>query len=154
MQVIGKKMFERWTKIVGRPDLISDPLFATDIARGKNGDVLSHITSQWARELTRDECLSQLIAAGIGCGPVLSPAEVMSGTMDLVKTFMRTVAYPGSDGVPVALAPARLSQGQVETPLRPPLLGEHSDAVLAEFGFTLDEIGHLQEMKIVRQQAL
>ena len=40
MQVIGGRMFHRWCKLVGRPNLHDDP-FATDILRGKNGEELS-----------------------------------------------------------------------------------------------------------------
>jgi crotonobetainyl-CoA:carnitine CoA-transferase CaiB-like acyl-CoA transferase len=149
MQVIGKKMFERWVKIVDRPELLSDRRYTTDIDRGYNGEELSRITSDWAHERTREECLSILVAAGIGCGPVLSPAEVMSGSLGLTETFMSTIAYPGSNGIPIAHAPARLSQGQKKELTRPPLLGEHSDEVLGEFGFTQQEIGELRTAKVI-----
>lgn len=149
MQVIGKKMFERWTKIVGRSDLLTDPRYGSDIERGHNGEELSRIMSDWARNRSREDCLSVLVAAGIGCGPVLSPADVMNGAMGLTATFMTTVAYPGSDGIPLAHAPARLSQGQDRTLVRPPLLGEHSDQVLTEFGFSPDEIGELRSARVI-----
>ncbi|HEU0220802.1 MAG TPA: CoA transferase [Paracoccaceae bacterium] len=144
MQVIGAKMFDRWARLVGRPDLLDDPRFASDILRGRNGEELSRIMSDWAADKTREECLSQLVASGIGCGPVLSPAEVMAGEMGLAQTFLRRVPYPGSNGIPIARAPARLSQGTVAEPARPPRLGEHSDAVLADYGFAADEIAGLR----------
>ena len=149
MQVIGKKMFERWTRIVDRPDLLTDPRYDSDINRGHNGEELSRIMSDWARERSREDCLSVLVAAGIGCGPVLSPAEVMSGVMGLTETFMRTIPYPGSDGIPVAVAPAKLSRGQHDETTRPPLLGEHNDQVLAEFGFSPEEIGDLRGAGVI-----
>lgn len=149
MQVIGNKMFDRWTKLVGRPELRGDPRYATDILRGQNGEALSAIMADWARERSREECLSALVAASIGCGPVLSPAEVMAGTMGLTDTFMSTIAYPGSNGIPIAHAPARLSQGQNTDLSRPPFLGEHSEDVLAEFGFSVEEIVHLRGSNVI-----
>ena len=48
MQVIGGRMFHRWCKLVGRPNLHDDPCFATDILRGKNGEELSRIMAEWS----------------------------------------------------------------------------------------------------------
>lgn len=143
MQVIGQKVFRRWCKLVGREDLLEDPRFANDDLRGENGAALSAIMQDWCAGRTRDECIATLGAANIGCGPVLTPAEVMGGALDLRETFMRDVAFPESNPVPIVPPPARLSAGSVELS-RPPLLGEHSEAVLAEYGFSADEIATLR----------
>ena len=144
MQVIGQKVFQRWTKVVAREDLLADPRFASDILRGKNGAELSRIMEDWCADRSREECIRILGDAGIGCGPVLAPAEVMGGALNLRQTFMRDMAFPGSDGIPLAPPPARLSEGSVEIG-RPPLLGEHTAEVLADYGFSVDEINTLRE---------
>jgi crotonobetainyl-CoA:carnitine CoA-transferase CaiB-like acyl-CoA transferase len=148
MQVIGQKVFRRWTKVVGREDLLEDPRFATDILRGKNGVELSRIMQEWCAGRSRAECVKILGDASIGCGPVLSPAEVMGGELGLRDTFMRDIAFPGSDGVPVVPPPARISEGAVEVG-RPPLLGEHSEAVLTDYGFSRAEIDELRSSGII-----
>ncbi|WP_347511064.1 hypothetical protein [Phaeobacter sp. CAU 1743] len=63
--------------------------------------------------------------------------------MDLRATYMRDVPFPESNPVPIAPPPARLSRGAVEVD-RPPLLGEHSDEVLADYGFAPDEIARMR----------
>lgn len=143
MQVIGQKVFQRWCRVIGREDLIDDPRFTNDDRRGENGSELSRIMQEWCAGRSRDECVEILSKASIGCGPVLSPAEVMGGAMGLRATYMRDVPFPESDPVPIAPAPARLSRGSVELS-RPPILGEHTDAVLADYGFTSDEISELR----------
>ena len=122
---------------------MSDPRFATDDLRGENGVELSRIMQTWCETRHRDECVEILSAASIGCGPVLSPAEVMGGAMNLRATYMRDVPFPNSKPVPIAPPPARLSRGAVEM-ARPPLLGEHTDAVLADYGFDTGEIAGLR----------
>ncbi len=143
MQVIGQKAFQRWCTLIEREDLKSDPRFATDDLRGENGAELSRIMQAWCENRHRDACVEVLSAASIGCGPVLSPAEVMGGAMNLRATYMRDVSFPNSTPVPIAPPPARLSRGAVEL-ARPPLLGEHTDAVLADYGFDTGEIAGLR----------
>jgi crotonobetainyl-CoA:carnitine CoA-transferase CaiB-like acyl-CoA transferase len=149
MQVIGNKMFSRWAKLIGQPQLSQDRRFATDILRGRNGLELSEIMAEWATSRSRDECLSALVATNIGCGPVLSLADVMGGAMGLADTFISRVDYPGSSGIPIAHAPARLSWGAKGTPSRPPRLGEHTEQVLIGYGFTSEEIGVLRNDGVV-----
>lgn len=143
MQVIGQKVFRRWCRVIEREDLIEDPRFATDQLRGDNGAELSAIMQAWCAERSRDECIEVLGRASIGCGPVLSPAEVVGGALGLRQGFMREVEFPASNPVPIVPAPARLSHGTV--PLsRPPLLGEHSDEVLRDYGYAAEEIASLR----------
>jgi crotonobetainyl-CoA:carnitine CoA-transferase CaiB-like acyl-CoA transferase len=148
MQVIGQKAFQRWAKLVGRADLLTDPRFATDDLRGENGEELSRIMQDWCADRARDACIDTLAKAGIGCGPVLSPAEVVGGAMDLRATFLREMDFPGSNPVPVAPPPARLYDGSVPI-RRPPLLGEHTDQVLADYGFGPCEITQLRAAQVI-----
>lgn len=143
MQVIGQKVFQRWSKLIGREDLIEDPRFANDDLRGENGAELSAIMQEWCAHKSRDECIEILSKASIGCGPVLSPAEVMNGAMDLRATYLRDIPFPESNPVPIAPPPARLSRGAIDIS-RPPLLGEHTDEVLADYGFDANEIVDLR----------
>ena len=142
-QVIGKNVFRRWCTVVDRTDLIDDPRFATDQLRGDNGAELSRIMQAWCGDRSRDECIDILGRASIGCGPVLSPTEVCAGALDLRQAFLREVDFPGSDSIPIAPPPARLSHGTVAL-TRPPLSGEHSDEVLADYGYNQAEIAALR----------
>ena len=63
--------------------------------------------------------------------------------MGLRETYLSDVPFPESNPVPIAPPPARLSRGSVALD-RPPLLGEHNDGVLADYGFAPEEIAALK----------
>ncbi len=149
MQVIGQKAFQRWCRLVERPDLMEDPRYATDDLRGENGLDLSAAMQDWCKDRSREACVAILGQAGIGCGPVLAPAEVTAGALGLRQTFMREIAFPHSRPVPVAPPPARIAPGMVEM-ARPPLLGEHTDDVLRDYGFSPDEIAAMKESGAIK----
>ncbi len=149
MQVIGQSMFRRWTKLVRRPDLLDDPLYADDISRGRNGAALSAIMAEWAADRTRAECLVLISAANIAASPVLTPADVIGGAMGLAETYLQTVDFPGSDGVPIARPPARIASQEEAAPRRPPLVGEHNDMLYAALGLGADELAALRAGAII-----
>lgn len=148
MQVIGQGMFRRWAKMVNRLDLLDDPRFADDIQRGRNGAVLSAIMSEWAADRTRDECLLSITSHNIGASPILTPADVVGGALGLSETYLRTVAYPTSDGVSLARPPVQIGDQPVDSQ-RPPLLGEHNAEVLKSIGLGAPELEALEAANII-----
>jgi crotonobetainyl-CoA:carnitine CoA-transferase CaiB-like acyl-CoA transferase len=69
--------------------------------------------------------------------------------MGLRDSFLRIADYPATRGVPIARPPVRFS-GAPDAPLRsPPTLGQHTDEVYAEFGFTPAEIGELRAEGVI-----
>lgn len=147
MQVIGQGMFRRWTRLVGRPDLLEDPRFAGDIERGRNGAELSAIMAEWSATRTRAECLAAITALNIGASPILTPADVIGGAMGLSDTYLREVDYPDTDGVPLAVPPVRI--GAADAPHRPPTLGEHTDAILGTLGIDAEQRNALRASGVI-----
>ena len=130
---------------MGEEAWLSDPRFKDDISRGDNGEALSERTARWAKELTTDEALAALEAARIPAGPVLKPADVLENTHIKEVGFFQDVDYPGMPGpAPVVGFPVNMSDSEVGIRNRPPLLGEHTDAVLSSLGYSSAEIDGLR----------
>lgn len=150
VQVISNPIFARWAKLVGRPDFIDDPRFADDLARGDHYEVINEAMSTWAKQRTTAEAIQQLEAARIPCGPVYDLEQTLHDPQIQARELLKYLDYPGSPKpLPVPDQPVRLSATPAEIRHRAPTLGEHTDEVLLELGFTEDEIAAFRLSQVI-----
>lgn len=137
---IGGQMFRRWARLVGKEELIDDPRCRDDITRGDNCALINEAMSAWCAGRTRDEVVAELERARIPCGPVYDLDEVLSDPQVEARALLKDVEYPGgSRPIPLAATPVRLDDTAVALG-RAPTLGEHTDEILSELGFSADEV--------------
>src|SRR6266851_3800223 len=150
-QVTGHPLFIRWARLMGEEDRwLSDPRFADDIKRGENGPVISERMARWCAERSTQEAVDTLGGAMIPAGPVLSPQQALDHPHIRATGFMQDVDYPGLPiPAPVVRAAVRLSETPGEIVARPPMLGEHTDLVLAELGYDTAAIAALRQSGII-----
>ncbi len=149
-QIVGGGIFTRWANLVGQPELIDDPRYASDILRGDNGAPLSAIMQQWCSDRSSADAIAELGAARIPAAPVLRAGEVLAQQQVAAMQLVEPANYPGTRvDAPVIRAPITLSECAKAAPGRAPQLGEHSDAILGELGYDADEIGLLRDKAIV-----
>jgi formyl-CoA transferase len=79
-------VFARLCGAMDRPDLASDPRFATHAARGRRQDEIDAIVAEWAAHLTAEELTTILDDAGVVVGPVNTVAEVVEDPPFLART--------------------------------------------------------------------
>jgi crotonobetainyl-CoA:carnitine CoA-transferase CaiB-like acyl-CoA transferase len=150
LQVAGQPMFKRWCRVVGRDDLFDDPRFADDDLRWQNGDVLNDIMQAWCEGKTKAEVLRQLEAAKLPAAALQSPQDVLDDPHVAAMGFLKRIAFPGaSRPVPIVDTPFRMSSTPGSIRARPPLLGEHTDEILAELGYDTDRIADLRAREII-----
>ncbi|MEW6207165.1 MAG: CoA transferase [Acidobacteriota bacterium] len=141
VQAIGDQMFRRWARLMGREDLISDPRCADDLTRANNYEIINEVMSRWCAERTRREAMAELERARIPCGAVYELDETLSDPQVEARNIFQKVEHPGSSQ-PVLLSntAVRLSGSTAGARHHAPQLGEHTEEVLKELGFTADEI--------------
>lgn len=145
VQTVGNPLYERWARLMGEERWLTDPRFATDESRGDNRDAICERMAEWTGERTSAACVAALEEARIPSAPVLSPQEILEHEHIRAMGLTAPFAYPGLRApAPLLRAPVSLSAAPGAIRRRAPTLGEHTDAVLGELGYTAGEIAALR----------
>ncbi len=148
--VNGDPLFRRWTRLVGEEGWISDPRFASDEARGDNGETLSARAALWCSTRSVHQALAELERAKVPAGPVLSPQQLLDDVHVNEAGYFSTVNYPElNDPVRIMSTPVTLSEMPGSMRLPPPTLGQHTDEVLVELGLQHAEIDELRNAGVI-----
>jgi crotonobetainyl-CoA:carnitine CoA-transferase CaiB-like acyl-CoA transferase len=147
---IGNPMFRRWARLMGEEHWLTDPRFKDDQGRGDHGDVISKRMAQWTTERTTDEALAELEKAKIPAGPLYSPQQALEDAHIRAAGLLRDTDYPGLPRpAPLAPTPVGLSETPGRFAHRAPMLGEHTDEILAELGYSEAAIDALRAANVI-----
>ncbi len=142
----GDAIFRRWCELLDKRDWLDDPRFANDKLRGDHRDVVCAPMVAWCARRTTDEVLDELAEAGVPAGPVLTPREALAHAQVVATGALGSVDYPGMPATaPVAGLPIGLSESPSGIRTPPPLVGQHTDEVLAELGFSAKDVAKLRD---------
>jgi formyl-CoA transferase len=117
--------------VLDRPELAQDPRFKTLEARWENRTALDAIIEDWTRRRHKHEVMRLLGKAGVPCGACQDTGEVLADPHLKAREMIVDVDYPQRGTYQTAGCPVKLSASPVSI-RRPPLLGEHTAALLGE----------------------
>ena len=139
-------MFKRLCEMIGHPELLDDPRFATDDLRYANRDALmAHVTA-WAGGLTTSDILAAAERFRLPFERVSTVADLASDPHAAARALFPRVVQPGMGPIPVARQGLNLS-AHPHPDLRPaPAIGEHTAEVLQNWlGYTPEQVHELLE---------
>jgi crotonobetainyl-CoA:carnitine CoA-transferase CaiB-like acyl-CoA transferase len=139
-----EQSYQRLVDALHMPELRQDPRFATNDLRVANRAAMNAVVEGRLSAETTDQWIALLNAAGVPCGRVMGLAEVFADPQVIDQEMVVTQHHPGHGDVKMLGFPIKFMEAPCELRLPAPEIGADSDAVLAELGYSADEIAGLR----------
>ena len=143
------RLWQQFCDLLGRQDLKTHEKFATNPKRVQNHDELYPILENVFAGKTADEWLALFEKNGIPCGPIFSVAEVLEHPQIRAREMVVERPHPKLKSVKMTGVPVKLSGTPGEAGEAPPLLGQHTEDVLRDLGYSSDRIASLRQKGVV-----
>jgi formyl-CoA transferase/CoA:oxalate CoA-transferase len=143
---------QTWRKfcpVIGLPELAADPRFSTNKDRMEHYDAMRPPIDAAFRTKTSAEWIAILNAAGVANGEVRNIGQMLNDPQLEAREMIRTLMHPTVGATRVIGAPIKLSENQATVRTPPPVLGQHTDAVLAEIGYDESAIRDLRARAVI-----
>jgi crotonobetainyl-CoA:carnitine CoA-transferase CaiB-like acyl-CoA transferase len=143
----GQKTWQRFCEAAGATALTHKPEYQTAEARSKNRDALSVEIDSYLVGDTSAAWVERLNKAGVPCGPIYSIDRVFADPQVQHLGIAQSVTMKDKSKMRLLGQPVGLSRTPSRLAVRPPDLGEHTNAILKEFGFNARDIAALHKAK-------
>ena len=141
--------FLRLCGALERPDLMQDPRFASTAGRICNREALLKTLDEIFLTRSADEWLARLDVADVPSSIVNDIAGALGNPQVQYREMVREIEHPVGGAMKVLSNPIRLSETPIEDYAPPPLVGQHTDEILAGAGYSPEEIQALRRARAV-----
>lgn len=141
----GDAIFRRLMQAIGRPDLAADPDLASNAGRDARAAEIYGVIDDWVGARDMDEVLATLKGADVPASHVFSVADMFADPQYLAREMLREARLPDGRAFRVPGVVPRLSATPGRGDAIGPALGEHTDAILSELGYSPERVASLRE---------
>jgi benzylsuccinate CoA-transferase BbsF subunit len=116
--------WEAFCKVIGKPEWVKDPKFATQMARKENEDELDSLIQEWTKDHSPEEVMIAMQAAGVPAGVVQNPKDLLEDPQLKHRGHFQWLEHPVIGLMPYHGQAFRLSKTRVKWSSLPPAWGK------------------------------
>jgi len=141
----NERLFRRLCEVLGHTEWTDQPEFADNASRVKHREALAGRIESITSLQPRSHWLTLLESRDIPCGPINDYAQVFADPQVLAREMVVETKHPTLGHLRTLGSPIKLSATPPDVSRRAPMLGEHTEQVLADAGFSKNEIAALRQ---------
>jgi crotonobetainyl-CoA:carnitine CoA-transferase CaiB-like acyl-CoA transferase len=150
LSVANDPTFKRFCEAFNLTQMLEDPRFVTNAARVNNRQLVTDTLTPVMQQHPTSWWVDRLEALKIGCGPINKLSEVFEDPHVVARNMVLQMMHSSGQTVKMIANPVKLSETPADYRLPPPLLGEHTDAVLADrLGLDAASLATLRAKKVI-----
>ena len=143
-------VYGRLCEAMGKPELATDPRYATHTARGNHQEELDDIIAQWSRDYSSAELMALMEEHGVPAGKNFKAPDMMDDPQFKARNAIVHVDHPDFDNICMQNAFPKLSETPGEIRWPGPVLGAHNQEIYGDMlGKSADELSHLEDTGII-----
>jgi formyl-CoA transferase len=144
------RQWETFCNAVGRPEWVDDERFSTNPARNRNRTLLIGLLNELFQEREVAEWIALCDEIGLPAGPINDMQAVFNDPQVRARGLVQEVSHPTAGSVPVLASPLNVPTSPAGVRLPPPLLGQHTEEVLADvLGYDAEAVAALRQEGVV-----
>jgi crotonobetainyl-CoA:carnitine CoA-transferase CaiB-like acyl-CoA transferase len=144
------RLFVALCGVVEMPELVPDPRFRTNPDRVANREALVSVLSARLATRTTQDWHEALRSAGVPAAPVATIADVVHAEQTAALGILQPLAHPGIADLRLPALPLSFDEERARHRTAPPAVGEHTEEILLDLGFTPGDIRALADAGVVR----
>jgi crotonobetainyl-CoA:carnitine CoA-transferase CaiB-like acyl-CoA transferase len=145
----GQGIWERCARALGHPEWLEDPRFRRGADRLRNRAVLERELAAVLATAPSAHWLKALDDAGVPCGPVYTYAELFADPQVQHRELVVYAEDVELGRVPHIRTPVRMSASAIDVRATAPKLGQHTDEILADLGYSSADIAALRRERVI-----
>jgi CoA:oxalate CoA-transferase len=150
----GDKRWPIFCNTIGADELLEDERFKTNGGRFQHRDALIELINEKLQAKTSDEWEELLNEVGVPCGPIYDVSESLNHPQVLHREMVVETEHPTIGQIKLLGMPVKFTETPTGVDHAPPLLGQHTDAVLRDAGLSMDEIEALEAKGLINRGSI
>ncbi len=145
----SERLWDRFCKAMGKEDLFEHPDYAQNGDRVRNRSKLIPLLQEEFLKKPVGQWVDQLEEGGVPCGAINQLSNVFSDPQVLSREMLLEIPHPTLGKIKQAGIPIKFSRTPGSIDKHPPLLGEHAGEILAELGYTDEDVSRFREEEVI-----